>query len=93
MSHGIFLTGWATCSHTKKIKLELLVLFQDEILSLKNKSCVAEKMPYTNVTALRFAYWHSYSNVIMNEWMNEWMKSYFFQQNNVQFVILQLDKL
>ena len=55
------------CSHTKKIKLELLVLFQDEILSLKNKSCVVEKMPYTNVTALRFAYWHSYSNVIMNE--------------------------
>ena len=61
MSRGIFTTGWATCSHTKKIKLKHFVLFLDEILSLKNKSCVIEKMP---VTALRFACWHSYNNYV-----------------------------
>ena len=61
MSHGIFLTGWDTCSHREKIKLKLLVLFQDEILSLKNKSCVVEKMP---VTPLRFGYWYSYNNYV-----------------------------
>ena len=60
MSHGIFSIGWATGSHTKKIKLKL-VLFLDEILSLKNKPCVIEKMP---VPALRFAYWHSYNNYV-----------------------------
>ena len=61
MSHGIFPTGWATCSHRKKIKLKLLVLFLDEILSLKNGSCVIEKMP---VPALHFAYWYSYNNYV-----------------------------
>ena len=61
MSHKIFPTGWVNYSHTKKIKLKLLVLFLDEILSLKNKSCVIEKMP---VPALRFAYWHSYTNYV-----------------------------
>ena len=45
----------------KKIKLKLLVLFPDEILSLKNKSRVIEKMP---VPALRFAYRHSYNNYV-----------------------------
>ena len=61
MSHRIFLSGWATCLHTKKIKLKLLVLFLDEILSLKNKSCVIEKM---HVPDLRFAYLHSYNNYV-----------------------------
>ena len=61
MSHGIFPTGWATCPHTKRIKLKLLVVFLDEILSLKDKSCVIEKMP---VPALRFAYSHSYNNYL-----------------------------
>ena len=56
-----FPTRWPTCSHTKKIKLKLLVLFPDEILSLKNKSRVIEKMP---VPALRFAYRHSYNNYV-----------------------------
>ena len=32
-----------------------------KFLSLKNESCVIEKMP---VTAIRFAYWHSYNNYI-----------------------------
>ena len=54
MSHGIFPTGWA-------IKLKVLVVFLDEILSLKNKSWVIEKMP---VPALRFAYLHSYNNYV-----------------------------
>ena len=61
MSHGIFPTGWATCPHTKKIKLKLLVLFLDEVLSLKNKSCVIEKIP---VPALCFVYSHSYNNYV-----------------------------
>ena len=61
MSHGIFPTGWATCPHTKKINLKLLVLFLDEILSLKNKSCVIEKIP---VPALCFVYSHSYNNYV-----------------------------
>ena len=61
MSHGISLTGWVTCTHRKKIKLKLLVLFLDEILSLKNKSCVIKKM---HVPALRFAYSHSYNNYV-----------------------------
>ena len=61
MPHRIFPTRWVNCPHTKKIKLKLLVLFLDEILSLKNKSCVIEKMP---VPALRFAYWHSYTNYV-----------------------------
>ena len=61
MSHKIFPTGWVNYSHTKKIKLKLLVLFLDEILSLKNKSCVIEKM---HVPALRFAYLHSYNNYV-----------------------------
>ena len=56
MSQGIFPTGWVNCSLTKNIKLKLLVLFLDEILSLKNKSCIIEKM---SVAALQFAYWHS----------------------------------
>ena len=57
-----FLTRWANCSHTKKIKLKLWVLFLDEIdESLKNKSCVIEKMP---APALCFAYWHSYNNYV-----------------------------
>ena len=45
----------------KKIKLKLLVLFPDEILRLKNKSCVIEKIP---VPALHFAYWHSCNNYV-----------------------------
>ena len=61
MSHKIFPTGWVNYSHTKKIKLKLLVLFLDEILSLKNKSCIIVKM---SVTALQFAYWHSYNNYV-----------------------------
>ena len=61
MCHGIFLSGWATCPHTKNIKLKLLVLFLEEILSLKNKSYVTEKM---DVPALRFAYLHSYNNYV-----------------------------
>ena len=61
MTYILFPTGWATCSHTKKIKLKLLVLFLDEILSLKNKSYVIEKMP---LTGLRFAYMHSYNNYV-----------------------------
>ena len=61
MSDVIFPTGWAACSHTKKIKLKPLVLFLDEILTLKNKSCVIEIMP---VTALHFGYWHSYKNFV-----------------------------
>ena len=44
-----------------KIKLKLLVLLLDELLSLKNKSCVIEKMP---VTVLRFAYQHSCNNYV-----------------------------
>ena len=59
MSHRIFPIRWVTCPRTKKIKLKLLILFLDEILSLKNKSCVIEKLP---IPILRFAYWHSYSN-------------------------------
>ena len=61
MSHGIFPAGWATCWHTKKINLKLLALFLDEIRSLKSKSCVIEKIP---VTALRFAFLHSYNNYV-----------------------------
>ena len=61
MSHKIFPTGWVNYSHTKKIKLKLLVLFLDEILSLKNKSCVIKKM---HVPALRFAYSQSYNNYV-----------------------------
>ena len=61
MSHRIFPSEWATCPHTKKIKLKLLVVFLDEILSLKNKSCVIEKMP---VPVLRFAYLHSDNNYV-----------------------------
>ena len=57
-----FPTRWANCSHTKKIKLKLWVLFLDEIdESLKNKPCVIEKMP---APALSFAYWHSYNNYV-----------------------------
>ena len=57
-----FPTRWANCSHTKKIKLKLWVLFLDEIDErLKNKSCVIEKMP---APALRFAYWHSFNNYV-----------------------------
>ena len=58
---GNFLYWRAAGSHTKKIKIKLLVLFLDKILSLKNKSCVIEKM---SVTALRFAYWHSDNNYV-----------------------------
>ena len=61
MSRGIFPTGWATCSHTQKIKLKLLVVFLNQILSLKNKSCAIEKMP---APALRFAYSHSCNNYV-----------------------------
>ena len=61
MSYGIFPTGWATCPHIKKFKLKRLVVFLNEILSLKNKSCVIEKMP---VPALCFAYSHSYNNYV-----------------------------
>ena len=61
MSHGIFPTGWATCWHTEKINLKLLAFFLDEIRSLKNKSCIIEKTP---VTALRFAFLHSYNNYV-----------------------------
>ena len=61
MSHKIFPTGWVNYSHTKKIKLKLLVLFLDEILSLKNKSCVIEKM---SIPALGFAFFHSHSNYV-----------------------------
>ena len=61
MSHGIFPTGLASCLHTKKIKVKLLVVFLDEILNLKNKSCIIEKM---SVPPLRFAYWHSYNNYV-----------------------------
>ena len=57
----IFPAGWATCWHTKKINLKLLAFFLDEIRSLKSKSCVIEKMP---VTALRFAFLHSYNNYV-----------------------------
>ena len=60
MFHRIFTTEWETFPNTKKIKLKLLVLFLDEILSLKNKSCVIEKMP---VPALCF-YWHSYKKYV-----------------------------
>ena len=55
----IFPTEWATCPHTKVIKLRLLVWFLDEIIRLKNKFCVIKKMP---VPALRFAYSHFYNN-------------------------------
>ena len=61
MSHGNFPTRWATCPHTKKIELKLLVIFLDEFLSLKSKSCVIEKMP---VLALRFVYSHSYNDYV-----------------------------
>ena len=61
MSHGIFSNGWVTCPYTKKIRLKLLVAFLNEILSLKNKSCVIEKMP---VPALRFTYSRSYNNYV-----------------------------
>ena len=61
MSRGIFPTGWASCSYTKKIKLKLLVVFLNEILSLKKTSCAIEKMP---APALRFAYSHSYNNYV-----------------------------
>ena len=47
--HGISPTRWETCPHKKKIKLKLLLLFLDEILSLENKYCVIEKclsLPY-----------------------------------------------
>ena len=54
MSHRIFPTGWA-------IKLKLLVVFLDEILSLKNKSWVIEKMP---IPVLCFTYLHSYNNYV-----------------------------
>ena len=53
MSHGIFPTACATCPHTKKIRLKLLVVFLNEILSLKNKPCIIEKM---SAPALRFTY-------------------------------------
>ena len=33
---------WVTCPHTKRIKLKLSVLFPDEILSLKSKSCIIQ---------------------------------------------------
>ena len=57
-----FLTRWANCSHTKKFRLKLWVLFLDEIdESLKNKSCVIDKIPAPD---LRFAYWHSYKNYV-----------------------------
>ena len=53
---------WANCSHTKKIKIKLWVLFLNEIdESLKNKSCVVEKIP---ALAISFAYWHSYNNYV-----------------------------
>ena len=63
MFHGIFPTEWVTCPHANKIKLKILVLFLDEILSLKNKSCVTEKM---HAPALRFPYSHSYNNYVKN---------------------------
>ena len=44
MSLRIFPTRWVTCPHTEKTELKLLVLFLDESLSLKNKSCIIEKM-------------------------------------------------
>ena len=61
MSHGIFPAGWATWPHIKKIKLKLLVVFLGEFLSLKNNSCVIEKMP---VPALRLVYSHSYNDYV-----------------------------
>ena len=62
MSHRIFPTILTTCLHTKKTELKLLLLFLDEILSLKNKSCAIEKIP---APALRFAYYcHSYNNYV-----------------------------
>ena len=61
MSHGIFPAGWASWPHIRKIKLKLLVLFLDEFLSLKNKSCVIEKM---QVPALRFVYSHSFNDYV-----------------------------
>ena len=61
MVQGIFPTGCTTCPHTKKIKLKLVVLFLNEILSLKNKSCVIEKIP---IPALHFAYLHFYNSYV-----------------------------
>ena len=61
MSYGNSPIEWTNCSHTKNIKLKLLVLFLDEILSLKNKSCVIEKMP---VSTLRFACRYSDNNYV-----------------------------
>ena len=49
------------CDLRKGIKLKLLVVFLDEILSLKNKLCVIEKML---VPALHFAYSHSCNNYL-----------------------------
>ena len=61
MSQGVFLTGLTTCSNIKKIRLKLLVLFLDEVLSLKNKSCIIEEM---HVSASGFAYFHFYNNYV-----------------------------
>ena len=47
--------------HTKKVKLKLLVLFLDEILSLKNKSCVIEKM---NVPCFANSHSNNYAKII-----------------------------
>ena len=63
MFHGLFPTGWVTCPLPNKIKLKPLALFLDELLSLKSKSCVTEKM---HAPALRFAYSHFYNNYVKN---------------------------
>ena len=61
MCHRIFPTGWVNCPLIKNIKLKLLVVFLDEILSLKYKSCIIEKKFGPN---LDFAYSHSYNNYV-----------------------------
>ena len=91
MSHRIFPTGLATCLHTKKIELKLLLLFLDEILCLKSKSCAIDKMP---APALCFAYyWHSYNaKIVSTSTCQTKLKKTLIKQKHVIQVIFHVNE-
>ena len=61
MFHGSVPAVWVTCPHTKKVKLKLVVVFLDGILSLKNRSCLIQKI---TVPTLRLGYSHCFNNYV-----------------------------
>ena len=94
MSHGIFPTGWATCPHTKKIKLKLLVVFLNEILSLKNKSCVIEKMPGPTLLFRLFAShsYNSYVKIVFASTRQTKLKKIWIKQKHVIRIIFYVNE-